>query len=67
MYLISLTSLFYYYFFLSQHFFKAFMPVINLIDCKIKETTATYLFVPYMASKSTILSNISIFEELNIN
>lgn len=43
------------------------MPVINFIDCKIEETIATYLFVLYMASKSIISSNISIFEDLNMN
>lgn len=43
------------------------MSIINLIDCKTKKTTAVYLFISCMVSESTITSNISIFENLNIS
>ena len=47
--------------------FEAAMPVIDVIDYKTEGTTKAYLFAPFMASKSTIAGNISVFEDLNIN
>lgn len=43
------------------------MPKIDVIDCKTKNSTVIYLFVPAMTSKSIITGNINIFEELNFN
>lgn len=43
------------------------MPKVEIIDCKTKNPTLTYLFIFAMVSKSTIAGNISAFKELNIN
>lgn len=43
------------------------IPKINIINCKTERLTITYCITPVMASKSTIIGNISVFKELNIN
>lgn len=43
------------------------MPIIDIIDYKIKRLIATYLFEPCRASNNTTQSNISVFENVNIN
>lgn len=47
--------------------YSAPMPKVNIIHYKTKSSTIAYLFTPTMASKSTIIGNISVFEKLNIN
>lgn len=43
------------------------MPKVDVIDYKTKGSTVAYLFLSTMASKSTIIGNINVLEELNIN
>ena len=43
------------------------MPVINIINYKIKVTIATYLSTSCMTSENTIKSNMTVFEDLIIN
>lgn len=40
---------------------------IDIINCKTKKSTITYLFALTIISKNAITNNIDIFEELNIN
>lgn len=40
---------------------------VDVIDCKTKRPIIVYLFALEMACKSTITSNINVFEKLNIN
>lgn len=40
---------------------------VDIIECKTKGSTVAYLFTLVMASKNTIIGNINIFEELNVN
>lgn len=42
------------------------MPKFDIINCKTKDLTMAFSFALLMASESTIVVNISIFEELNI-
>lgn len=42
------------------------MPVINRINCKIKEYTKTYAFTPSMFSESSTADNIAVFEDLAV-
>lgn len=43
------------------------MPIINLIDCKTEKATTAYPYAICMTTESTTASNISIFEDFNIN
>ena len=43
------------------------MPKIDIIECKTKDMTSAFLFVPAMVSESITTRNISVFEELNVN
>lgn len=43
------------------------MPTVDIIDCRIKGSTVAFLFAPSMASNSTIVGNINVFENLNIH
>lgn len=40
---------------------------VDIINCKTKKSTVTYLFALTIISKNTITDNINIFEELIIN
>lgn len=42
------------------------MPAINLINCKKNETTKAFAFLPSMFSESSIISNLSVFEDFNV-
>lgn len=43
------------------------MPInIDIIKCKTKDITKTYLFTLFISNKNIIEGNISIFEDLNI-
>lgn len=43
------------------------MPFIIKIDCKIKENTEDFIYLPSIFSKNSNIDNISMFEDLNIN
>lgn len=43
------------------------MSKVEVIDYKTQSRILVYLFVMIIASKSTIVGNMSIFKELNIN
>ncbi len=40
---------------------------VDIIDYKTESSMVAYLFVLVMTSESTIIGNINVFEELNIN
>lgn len=42
------------------------MPKVDIINCKTEGVTEVYPFAPSMSNKSTIVGNISVFEDLNI-
>lgn len=45
---------------------SAGIPLISLINCNTKRKTETYAFVSLMFSESSLNSNQSVFEDLNI-
>lgn len=42
------------------------MPKLNIIDCKHKEMTKTYVFKLSMFNKSFFAGNIDVFKDLNV-
>ena len=48
-------------------FFSARISKVDIIDCKTKGSTIAYLFALAIVSKSIMIDNISIFEDLNMN
>lgn len=43
------------------------MPKVDIIDCKTEGSGLPFPFAPAMASENTIVGNISVFEDLNMN
>lgn len=46
--------------------YNPFMPAINFINCKKEGANKVFAFAPSIFSKSSIVGNMSVFENLNV-